>query len=235
MPDLEKFLDLKDQKGAIFDGLIRAIKAFEGSEEAKEGKRKIYDLALNADPRMQEWAIGGLAKLDGQNATDLWLKKLRDPVEGTRITASGMLGAYGRLDAADQMERILRERAQGLSGPEIARDDSFSFGEAAIEELRDRAAGKNGPHASERVNARDLIERGPKNAAQVEAPRAEAPETQSVRQLDPTPAKPELNSSREVPVPALEIPNSSEGLLWAAIALGAALLGGLVFLWKRRA
>lgn len=130
------------------------------------------------------------------------------------------------------MERILRERAQGLSGPEIAMDDSFRFGEAAIEELRDRAAGKDGPHASERVNARDLIERGPAKAAQVEAPRAEAPETQRVRQLDPTPAEPERNRSRDVPVPASEAPDSSEGLLWSVVAIVAALLGGFVFVWS---
>ena len=74
VPDLEKFLDLRHQRGPIFEGLVRAIKAFEGSEEAKEGKRKIYDLALNSDPQMQEFAMGGLATLEGQHATDLWLK-----------------------------------------------------------------------------------------------------------------------------------------------------------------
>ena len=228
VPDLEKIMDLRDRRSRLLQGLIKAIKTFEGYDEAKLGRQAVYDLVNNAEVTLKREAMGGLVRLDGEGATDMWLQKLRDWDESIRVNAAILLGEHGRVDAAAQIEKVIQERTRGQSTDQIAKDHSLKWMRAAIAEMQDRAKGKAKSRVSERVNAADLIESGPGNIKPPDStPDATLP-AMAATKSEPTIATPAPIAT------AVEPPTSSSGFLWTCAAAAIALLVSLVFFWKRR-
>ena len=141
LPDLEKVIDLRERKTTILQGLLRAIREFEGYEEAKLGRKLVYELMKSPDLELRRRAMSGAAYLDRESGTNAWLGTLNDPDESTRVHAACLLGAFATPSAVTEIERILEERTRKVIEGRVAKDNSLKWMQAAIAEIKDRANG----------------------------------------------------------------------------------------------
>ena len=217
-------------KQDLVRAVVSATKVFDGYEEAKLGRALVYELINSGDVPAQERAMYDAAILDGEGATDALLAKLRYPDDSVRIAAASLLGDRGRIDAIPKIEQILQERIRGVGREENVRDYSLEWMRTAISKLKDRANGIDGPSVSERMSAKDEIERG---EPAINPPNPSHGETPPIPQeIANEPAKAETPTAPAVITANASTPSSA--FLWTGAGVTIALLVGLVVFWQRR-
>jgi hypothetical protein len=213
----------------IYETLIEATKLFAGYEEAKAGKAFVYRMVDSADEEGQRRAMYAIIEFDGEGATDVLLAKLRYPVESARITAASLLGDHGRTSCVADLQRILEERTREIDEAQGGKDYSLAFIQTAIEKLKDRANGIEGPSVSDRMSTKDLIERGPPVTNFPNASHAETPAIPHKLATD----RAETQTLTDVAVISDNASVTSSAFLWTGGAVAIALLVILLVFWKR--
>ena len=124
----------------IRNALIDAVERTDLPEQIKATGRVALLEGLNSpDASLRDDTMTHFAYSEGEVATDALLRMIDDPEEQNRRSALGLLGKFGRPDAAPVIAAKLQQRAKGLDQKAIQNDFTFASGRDAIAQLTARA------------------------------------------------------------------------------------------------